>query len=61
MEQLSPAVLATLVEHHRRFRDVLERRAGSRAAAEELLQAAPVKAVERGGELRDRESAVAWF
>jgi len=36
-------------------------RTGSPAAAKELLQAAFVKVVERGGELRDAESAVAWF
>jgi RNA polymerase sigma factor (sigma-70 family) len=61
MEPMSPDVIATLVEHHQRFRDFLERRVGSRAEAEELLQAAFVKGVERGGELRDGESAVAWF
>ena len=61
MEQVSPDVVAVLVEHHQRFREFLERRVGSRAEAEELLQAAFVKGVERGGELRDGESAVAWF
>ena len=58
---MSADVVATLVEHHRRFRDFLERRVGSRATAEELLQAAFVKGLERGGDLRDAESAVAWF
>ena len=58
---MSPDVLATLVDHHRRFREFLERRVGSRATAEELLQAAFVKGLERGGDLRDGESAVAWF
>src|SRR5687767_7703884 len=61
MEPMSADVLATLVQHHRRFRDFLERRVGSRATAEELLQAAFVKGLERGGEIRDGESAVAWF
>jgi RNA polymerase sigma-70 factor (ECF subfamily) len=61
MEQMSPDVVAALVEHHQRFRDFLERRVISRAEAEELLQAAFVKGIERGGELRDGESAVAWF
>jgi hypothetical protein len=58
MEQMSPDVVAALVEHHRRFRDFLERRVGSRATAEELLQAAFVKGLEKGGELRNGESAV---
>ena len=61
MDEMSADVVATLVEHHRRFRDFLERRVGSRATAEELLQAAFVKGLERGRELRDGESAVAWF
>jgi RNA polymerase sigma-70 factor (ECF subfamily) len=61
MEPMSADVLAILVAHHRRFRDFLERRVGSRATAEELLQAAFVKGLERGGDLRDGESAVAWF
>ena len=60
-EVLTPEVIDVLVERHRRFLQFLEPRVGSRAAAEELLQAAFVKAVERGGELRDAESAVAWF
>jgi RNA polymerase sigma factor (sigma-70 family) len=61
MEQMSADVVATLVQHHQRFRDFLERRVGSRATAEELLQAAFVKGLERAGDLRDGESAVAWF
>ena len=61
MEQISADVVATLVHHHRRFRDFLERRVGSRVTAEEVLQNAFVKALERGGDLRDTESAVAWF
>lgn len=54
-------VVQVLVDQHRRFRDFVEARLGNRADAEELLQAAFVKAVQRGGELRDDESAVAWF
>jgi RNA polymerase sigma factor (sigma-70 family) len=60
-DALRPEVVDLLVERHRRFLQFLEPRVGSRAVAEELLQAAFVKAVERGSELRDGESAVAWF
>jgi RNA polymerase sigma-70 factor (ECF subfamily) len=60
-ETIAPHVLEVLVGHHRKFLAFLERRVGSRASAEELLQTAFVKAVERGGELRESESAVAWF
>jgi RNA polymerase sigma-70 factor (ECF subfamily) len=55
------AVVRTLVENHRHFLSFLERRVGSRAVAEELLQAAFVRTLEKGGELREGESAVAWF
>lgn len=48
-ETIDPDTLDTLVGHHRRFLDFLERRVGSRAVAEELLQAAFVKGLERGG------------
>ena len=56
-----PDVVPILVDHHRRFLDFLERRVGSRAAAEDLLQAAFVKALDRSAEIRDGERAVAWF
>ena len=60
-ETIDPDTLDTLVGHHRRFLDFLERRVGSRAVADELLQAAFVKGLERGGDIRDGESAIAWF
>lgn len=59
-EATSSAVLA-LVESHRRFLAFLEKRTGSRDEAEEILQAAFVKGIERVGEIRDEERAVAWF
>jgi len=57
----SSAVLDALVANHRRFLEFLERRTGSRADAEDVLQSAFVRALEKGGDLRDGESAVAWF
>jgi RNA polymerase sigma-70 factor (ECF subfamily) len=60
-ESVAPHVLEVLVGDHRRFLAFLERRVGSRAAAEEVLQTAFVKSIERGGDLREAESAVAWF
>lgn len=54
-------VVGTLVAAHKRFRSFLERRVGNAADAEEILQAAYVKTVERGDAIRDGESAVAWF
>jgi len=57
----SDAVVQALLDNHRRFLTFLERRTGSRADAEDVLQGAFVQALVKGGELRDEESAVAWF
>lgn len=53
--------VAGLAENHRRFLAFLERRVGDRDAAEEILQAAFVRGVERAGDIRNEERAVAWF
>jgi RNA polymerase sigma factor (sigma-70 family) len=58
---LDPKALARLVESHRDFLRFLERRVGSRAVAEDLLQAAFVRAAEKGGALRDGEALIGWF
>ena len=60
-ETIAPDVVSILVDHHRRFLRFLESRLGNRAVAEDVLQAAYVKGLERGGELRENESALAWF
>jgi RNA polymerase sigma-70 factor (ECF subfamily) len=57
----SPAVVKVLVENHRRFLRFLEKRVGSSAIAEEILQAAFVKGVEKAATIREGESSVAWF
>jgi RNA polymerase sigma-70 factor (ECF subfamily) len=49
------------VENHRAFLRFLERRVGDRATAEDLLQDAFGRAIERIDSLRQDESAVAWF
>jgi RNA polymerase sigma-70 factor (ECF subfamily) len=58
---LSPAAIQRLVDSHRQFLAFLEARVESRAAAEDILQTAFVRGLERGAEVRDEESAVAWF
>jgi len=58
---LSPEVIHQLVQSHRQFLGFLQKRVESREVAEDILQAAFVRALERGSELRDDESAVAWF
>ncbi|MFP6684594.1 MAG: sigma-70 family RNA polymerase sigma factor [Polyangiaceae bacterium] len=61
MKNPSPHVASLLVENHRRFLRFVEQRVASREDAEEILQHAYVKSIERGGALRDSESAEAWF
>jgi RNA polymerase sigma-70 factor (ECF subfamily) len=58
---LSTAAIQRLVDSHRQFLAFLEARVESRAVAEDILQTAFVRGLERGGEVRDEESAVAWF
>lgn len=53
--------LEVLLANHSRFLRFLEPRAGSRDAAEDVLQAAFVKGITKAQELRDAESAIAWF
>jgi RNA polymerase sigma-70 factor (ECF subfamily) len=57
---LSPEAVAQLVEGHRDFLAFLERRVESRAAAEDILQTAFVRGLERGAGVQD-EKVVAWF
>ena len=59
--EVSPAVIQRLVDSHRQFLAFLQTRVESREVAEDILQSAFVRGLERGAELRDEESAVAWF
>lgn len=61
LNSLSPAVIEQLVNSHRKFLAFLQKRVESRAVAEDILQSAFVRGLERGAELRDEENAVAWF
>lgn len=58
---LSPEVARALVDNHRQFLAFLERRVRDTQTAEDILQEAFVRGVDRAGTLRDEESAVAWF
>jgi len=52
-------VLAVLVANHREFLRFVERRVGDRALAEEILQAAFVKGLDRLDAVQD--TAIGWF
>lgn len=54
-------VVGTLLANHRRFLDFLTARVGSREDAEEILQEAFVRGLQKAGDIRDDENAVAWF
>jgi RNA polymerase sigma factor (sigma-70 family) len=57
----TPEVVNVLVENHRRFLAFLERRVGSRDAAEDILQEAFVRGLDHAGTLRDAEAVIPWF
>ena len=61
MEKVSGAVLDRILENREKFLSFLQRRVETREVAEDILQSAFVRGLEKGGELRDEESAVAWF
>lgn len=50
-----------LVNEHRELLRFVERRVGSRADAEDILQDAFVRGVQHAGSVRDGESSSAWF
>jgi RNA polymerase sigma-70 factor (ECF subfamily) len=54
-------IVAALVANHREYLAFLERRVGERSVAEDILQAAFVRGIEKLGGLRDQESVRAWF
>ena len=50
-----------LAEHHSRFLQFLRRRVESDAVAEDILQEAYARSLEKLDDVRDEESVVAWF
>jgi RNA polymerase sigma factor (sigma-70 family) len=60
-QPLPQHVVAELVEKHRELLRFVERRVGSRAEAEDILQNAFVRRVEQADAVREGESSTAWF
>ncbi|MEO6924534.1 MAG: sigma-70 family RNA polymerase sigma factor [Bryocella sp.] len=54
-------VVSNLLEKRARFLAFVQNRVEDRALAEDILQAAYVRALEKSGTLREEESAAAWF
>lgn len=60
-QRLSQKALDRLIENRLRFLAFLRQRVASDEIAEDILQAAFVKGIEKGGSLRDQETDIAWF
>ena len=58
---MTEKVLDRLLEHREKFLGFLQRRVESREVAEDIMQNAFVRGLEKSGELREEDSAVAWF
>jgi RNA polymerase sigma-70 factor (ECF subfamily) len=58
---MNPELTQQLVDKHRQFPGFLESRLGDRALAEDFLQDAFVKSLQKGEDARDETSSVAWF
>jgi len=58
---MSETTLSSLLELRRQFLGFVQRRVDDRAIAEDILQSAYVRALDRDSQLRENESAVAWF
>ena len=57
----APDVLRVLVDNHATFLAFLERRVESRDVAEDILQEAFVRSLDRVESIRNTDSALAWF
>jgi RNA polymerase sigma-70 factor (ECF subfamily) len=58
---LDPDVTRVLVDNHREFLRFLERRVGRREVAEDILQEAFARGLDKLETLRDSEAVVPWF
>ena len=61
LKPINNEVIDLLVNNHRRFSRFLERRVESKAVAEDILQDAFVKTLEKGNDIKPDEGAITWF
>ena len=61
MADSAPSVVQNLVANRHEFLAFLQRRVGSRAVAEDILQEAFARSLTRADQLENEESAQAWF
>jgi RNA polymerase sigma factor (sigma-70 family) len=60
-DSMASSPITGLIDQRKQFLNFVERRVASRAIAEDIIQAAYVRAMEQASTLRNNESAVAWF
>lgn len=60
-ESANRELVERMTARREKFLRFLSSRVEDRATAEDILQVAYLKAIERGAEIRDGESAIAWF
>jgi RNA polymerase sigma-70 factor, ECF subfamily len=53
--------LQELLEHRKKFVSFVEKRVGSKDDAEDIVQSAFIRGLQKGESIRDDESTVAWF
>ncbi len=58
---MNPVIEAALTDNYRVFLQFLVRRLRDKSTAEDVLQSFCLRAVRKGAELRDSESAIAWL
>jgi RNA polymerase sigma factor (sigma-70 family) len=58
---MTPSTITGLISQRKQFLQFVERRVSTRATAEDIIQAAYIRAMEQSSTLRNDESAVAWF
>lgn len=61
MTALSTEAIGRLIASRQEFLAFLRKRVSSPEAAEDILQTAFVKGIEKGGGLRNEETVIAWF
>lgn len=61
LKPIDSEIAEILFKQHLVFRNFLVKQVGDVTVAEDILQECLVKAVQKGGQLRNSESVVAWF
>jgi len=60
-DSMASSPITGLIDQRKQFLQFVERRVATHATAEDIIQAAYIRAMEQASTLRSDESAVAWF